>query len=338
MDAGELRELLEPLPRVQLCRTPSPLENWRRISEAWCPGSRLQVKRDDLIGPGYGGNKSRQLEFLLGDALNRGCDTIVHGGALQSNYCRQLAAACAELGLECHVVLSSAYSQPVGRGSHLLTLLFGANVQLFDGPLGARHEAAKRELADRLHVEGKHPYLITYPSSEVLGACGYIDAAAELTLQMASSADRPSSIFAAAVGATYAGLLLGLRLLGDEIPIVGISPLAGEYDILPTIRDAIIGTAEMLGVDVPAGTLDQITISEEWVGDGYGQPTQEGLAALHDVARSQGVLLDPVYTSKAMAAVRKQLAPGELTLFWHTGGAPAVFAFENALLLSRKDL
>lgn len=338
MDARELRELLEPLPRVHLCTTPSPLESWQRIPEAWCPGSRLQVKRDDLIGPGYGGNKSRQLEFLLGDALSKGCDTIVHGGAVQSNYCRQLAAACAQLGLECHVVLSSGYSQPLERGSHLLTVLFGADVQLFDGPLGSGHEAAKRELADRLQMEGKSPYLITYPSSEVLGACGYIDAAAELSLQLDSSTARPTNIFVAAVGATYAGLLLGLRMLGEEIPIRGIAPLKGEYDIVRAIRKAIMGTAEILGVDVPVGTLEQITISEEWVGDGYGQPTQKGLAALHDVARSQGVLLDPVYTSKAMAATREQLAPGESTLFWHTGGSPALFAFESVLLSSRKDL
>lgn len=339
--ASELIGRLADVPRVELCHAPTPLESWPRLASHWCAGSRILVKRDDLNGPGLGGNKSRQLEFLLGDALAMGADVIVHGGAVQSNYCRQLAAACAVLGLDCRLVLSTAYGQPVDQGGHLLSRLFGAKVTLVECPLGAEHERRKAAVRDELTGEGRVPYLITYPNSETLGSLGYVAAAIELADQLrATDAGLPDVLVVAAVGATYAGLLLGLGLLGIPLPIVGFAPLSREYDIVPSIRHTVAAAAVRLGLqageradvsDLLTRCADSIDIRFDQVGAGYAIPTQDGLAALHDVASLQGVLLDPVYTSKAAAGLRTLLRPERSALFIHTGGATATFAYAGAI-------
>jgi 1-aminocyclopropane-1-carboxylate deaminase/D-cysteine desulfhydrase-like pyridoxal-dependent ACC family enzyme len=335
METTDLAERLRGIPRVALCQTPSPLEEWNRLTRQWVPSARILAKRDDTIGPGYGGNKSRQLEFLLGDALSQDCDIIIHGGSVQSNYCRQLAAAAAILGVECRLVLTNNYGQPIDQGSHLLDRLFGAHVTLVDCPLGEEHERIKAGIRDDLQAAGRRPDLITYPQSETLGSLGYVVAAIELAEQWRELGDvRPTRVVSAAVGATYAGLLLGLRLLGYDTPVIGFSPLAKEYDILGSVAGAIRATAKLLDVTVPPSTLDEIDIRYDFVGEGYGAPSTEGLAALRDVARTQGVLLDPVYTSKAMAGLRAITSSGETSVFLHTGGAPAIFAYAGTIAAS----
>ncbi|GGM65914.1 1-aminocyclopropane-1-carboxylate deaminase [Micromonospora sonchi] len=326
-----LTALLGPIPRVMLCQTPSALEPWSRLAQHWCPGSRLFAKRDDLVGPGMGGNKSRQLEFILGAALAQGADTIIHGGAIQSNYCRQLSSAAALLGLECHLVLSTAYGQPANQGSHLLSRLFGARITTTELPLGSEHEQIKLRLRDQLRAQGRNPYLITYPQSEILGSLGYVSAAAELVGQFPGG-EPPDVLVTAAVGASYAGLLLGLRLMGQSIPVIGIAPLRGEYDVVNAVREAITEASALLDVNRPRAIDADIDIRYTQVGDGYALATPAGLSALNDCARLQGVLLDPVYTAKACAAVRDLLQPGKTLVFLHTGGAPAVFAYGEALV------
>jgi len=326
--AAELRARIDTVPRVRLLDGPTPLESWDRVARAWHPGARLLAKRDDLAGPGLGGNKSRQLEFILGRALAERCDVVVHGGALQSNYCRLLAAACARLGLECRLVLSTHYDQPSDTGSHLLTRLFGAHIETTTLPLGADHEALKAQRTDELRAAGRRPYLITYPHSEVLGSLGYVAATLELQTQLHHLDRRPDVIVTAAVGASYAGLVLGLRLLGDPTPVVGITPLASEYDITFGVRAAITAAAAELDVDEPDTDVD---IRFDHVGPGYAIPSNEGTVALVDVARYEGVLLDPVYSAKAAAGVRTVLAEGQTTLFLHTGGVAALFAYSSHL-------
>jgi 1-aminocyclopropane-1-carboxylate deaminase/D-cysteine desulfhydrase-like pyridoxal-dependent ACC family enzyme len=337
VELEDLERALATFPRTKLCNLPSPVQSWMRLSQHWDLGSTLLAKRDDLIGPAFGGNKSRQLEFLLGEAIANGCDSVVHGGAIQSNYCRQLSAACASLGLECYVILSNDYDQQFNQGSHLIDRLMGAKITIFEGPLGIAHEKCKAELTHILTSEGRNPYLITYPKSEILGGLSYISAAIELVRQLPSS-DFPQRIVMPAVGASYAGLLFGMDLLGvKNVEILGIAPLSEEYEIAKTIKSSIIEIATLLNLRYDEEIFQRIHISNDWVGDGYAKVTDSGISALIDVAQFEGVLLDPVYTAKAAAALRAMGRTDKRTLFWHTGGAPAIFAYADVILKYLKD-
>jgi 1-aminocyclopropane-1-carboxylate deaminase/D-cysteine desulfhydrase-like pyridoxal-dependent ACC family enzyme len=337
IDTGALERRLQRIPRQPLCHLPTPLESWQSLADVWHPGSHILAKRDDLTGLALGGNKARQLEFVLADALANDSDVVIHGGAVQSNYCRQLAAAAAMLGIECRLVLSTAYGQPLNQGGHLLDRLLGAKITLVDCPLGVEHERKKADLADELSMKGRRPYLITYPHSETLGSLGYVAAAVELAGQLESwPGELPNRIVMAGVGATYSGLLLGLRLLGITIPLVAFAPLREEYDIVGELGRTLLATAKVLDVDVPGSVIKEIDVRFDQVGAGYAVPTPDSLAALFDTARNQGVLLDPVYTSKAMAGLKSLLQPEETTLFLHTGGLPGLFAYSD-LLVSRLD-
>jgi 1-aminocyclopropane-1-carboxylate deaminase/D-cysteine desulfhydrase-like pyridoxal-dependent ACC family enzyme len=340
---GELAQRLAAFPRAGLGSFPTPLERWERLGAQLGLGDRLLAKREDLSGLAFGGNKVRQLDLLLGDALAAGADTIVHGGALQSNYCRVLSAACARLGLDCQLVLSRAYGQPDDQGNVLLDLLAGATVHTIDGPLGAAHEAVKAELTERLRAEGRRPYLITYPRSETLGTVAFVEAALETLAQCddpagATGGRRPELLLTAAVGSAQAGCLLGARALGWELRVRGIAPLGAEYPVVDTIADAARAAAELLGLPPGLVGRELVDNSTAHVGDGYAAPTAEGLAAIRRVARAEGVFLDPVYTGKAMAALIADaqdgtLAPdGERVLFLHTGGNVALFAYAPQLL------
>jgi 1-aminocyclopropane-1-carboxylate deaminase/D-cysteine desulfhydrase-like pyridoxal-dependent ACC family enzyme len=185
---------------------------------------------------------------------------------------------------------------------------------------------------DDLLRKGQRPYLITYPKSEVLGAFGYIVAANEIREQLRESLRVVDRVVVAAVGASYAGLLLGLRLLGVATPVTGFAPLHGEYDIGSCVSETIVAVADRLRLGVPDTTLADIDIRYDHVGAGYAVPSREGTAALLTVAHLQGVLLDPVYTAKALAGLRDIARSGETLLFIHTGGSPALFAYGDSLL------
>lgn len=342
--ADELAARLAAFPRAGLGWFPTPLERWERLgAELGLDGGRLLAKREDLSGLAFGGNKVRQLDLLLGDALAQGADTIVHGGALQSNYCRMLAAACARLGLGCQLVLSRAYDQPDDQANVLLDLLAGARVHTIDGPLGAAHEAVKAQLTERLRAQGRRPYLITYPRSETLGTVAFVEAARETLAQCDDPAGptgghRPELLVTAAVGSAQAGYLLGARALGWELGVRGIAPLGAEYPVADTIAAAAASAAELLGLPPSLVARADVDNSAAHVGGGYAVPTPAGLAAIRRVARSEGVFLDPVYTGKAMAALIAAAqagtlaAAGERVLFLHTGGNVALFAYAPQLL------
>ena len=327
-----LRQTLSVIPRVQLCKLPSPIEEWTNLEKVWNLNFDLYAKRDDLTGVAYGGNKSRQLEFLLADAISQGCDSVVHGGALQSNYCRQLIAAANKYDLETHLVLSTNYEQQFDTGNHLIMQILGAHLNYFDGPLGNQHEDIKKQLQQDLINSGKKPYLITYPISEILGGLSYVNAAIELAedLKNLGTIER---IVMPAVGAGYAGLLLGLNYIGiKNLELIGVAPLLNEYDIEKTILFSIEKMTQMLGLDFSENLAEKININFDFAGAGYAKVSKNNISVLLELAESEGVLVDPVYTSKALEAIKSGKFPEKNTIFWHTGGSPAIFSYAAEIL------
>jgi D-cysteine desulfhydrase family pyridoxal phosphate-dependent enzyme len=305
-----------PLP---LAHGPTPLEPLDRLSD-WLGGPRLLVKRDDQTGLALGGNKARKLEHLCAEALARGCDTLVTGGGPQSNHCRMTAAAANRLGLRCHLALAGPAEPPTGN--LLLDHLLGAVLH----PTGAREyyeiEASIDAVADEVARAGGRPYAIPVGGASVTGALGYVDAAREVLGQLDDPVDW--IVVADGSGGTHAGLLAGLdgsaRVLGVD---VGTRP-----DLDERVPELAAATAEACGRPYAGG---EISIDHTRFGGGYGKPTPECLEAIRACARLEGLILDPVYTGKAMAGLIGWVREGRLTdrqlvLFWHTGGAPALFA------------
>ena len=311
-----------PLP---LAQRPTPLEPLDRLSD-WLGGPRLLVKRDDQTGLALGGNKARKLEHLCAEALAQGCDTLVTGGGPQSNHCRMTAAAANRLGLACHLALAGG---PPGQptGNLLLDHLLGARLH----PTPARGyyeiEASIEAVADEVRAAGGRPYAIPVGGASVTGALGYVDAARELTGQLSEPLDW--IVVADGSGGTHAGLLAGLDAGGNtsSTRILGID-VGTRPDLDKRVPELAAATAA--AVDRPAPE-DEIHIDHTRFGAGYGEPTPECLEAIRAAARLEGLILDPVYTGKAMAGLIGWIREGRFAghrsvLFWHTGGAPALFA------------
>lgn len=328
----KLEKSLSKFPQVNLFNGPSPVQDLINLRSKWNLGFDLSIKRDDLFGLAFGGNKSRQLEFLLGDAMALGSDCIVHGGAVQSNYGRQVAAACAMFDLDCYLVLSDYYKQQQNTGSHLVTQILGAKISYFHEQLGHSHEIEKQRLSHHLETLGRKPYLITYPKSEILGSLGYLKATLELSRQL--PADKfPQRIVMPAVGATYIGVLLGLKILGyTDVEVIGVAPLLDEYPIERTVLDSMKAICKLLEIDFESIDAPKINLDFSFVGEGYSKTTKESLGVLVDFARYESVVLDPVYTSKAAASLKSLPSDGKRTLFWHTGGSPAIYAYADEIL------
>jgi len=343
MTTNELLQRLEGFPQAKLGNFPTPLEKWERLGKHLGHAGAIYGKREDLTGLAFGGNKTRQLEFLLGDALEKGADTIVHGGAVQSNYSRTLAAACAKLGLRCHLVLSTAYGQPLDTGNFLLDRLSGAHIELTDIPLGEKYERRKQKLADEIRRKGGKPYLITYPRSEILGTLAYIKGGIELYEQCRQLPMMPSVLALAAVGSTQSGLLLASRLLGWDLQVIGFSPLRDEFPVVETLKNSIVEAAKLLNVPCPPLEKEIISLTD-YVGEGYGKMTAAGYHAIRLTAQTEGVFLDPVYNGKAASGLFDLLTRGSIetqanVVFVHTGGNIALFAYNREILeyLDRED-
>ena len=287
----------------------------------WLGGPRLFVKRDDQTGLALGGNKARKLEHLCAEALAEGCDTLVTGGGPQSNHCRMTAAAANRLGLQCHLALAGpASDRPTGN--LLLDHLLGARLH----PTPAREyyeiEAAIVAVADTVRAEGGRPYAIPVGGASVTGALGYVDAARELADQLEGPLDW--IVVADGSGGTHAGLLAGLH---DSTRILGVD-VGTRPDLDLRVPELAAATAAAVGRPAPSGELH---IDHTRFGPGYGKPTPECLEAIRAAARLEGLFLDPVYTGKAMAGLIGWIREGRFSdsrsvLFWHTGGAPALFA------------
>jgi D-cysteine desulfhydrase len=298
------------------------------------------MKRDDLTGLALGGNKTRKLEFLVGEALTQGCDTLITGGAAQSNHCRQTAAAAAACGLTCHLVLGGE-APSVPEGNLLLDQLFGAVIH-WTGEL--RKGEKIPEIAESLRLAGRKPYVVPYGGSNTTGAAGFVGAVKELSQQLAQLGESVTHIvFASSSGGTQAGLTVGRSLLGLDCELIGIGIDKGASGDVPFdehVAQLANATAERLGVK-DRFSASELTIRKNYLGDGYGVVGELERRAIRMVAQTEGILLDPVYTGRAVGGLIDMIERGELTrehsvLFWHTGGIPALFPYAQDLM-ARKN-
>lgn len=325
---------LASFPRVPLAHLPTPLEPMRRLS-TYLGGPEIFIKRDDCTGLATGGNKTRKLEYLMSDALRRGADCVITTGAVQSNHVRQTAAAAARLGLGCHALLETEV--PLTKASYrssgnvLLNELLGADIHYFAH--GTDMEDRASTLADSLESEGRRPYLIPLGGSNAVGALGYVGCAEETFTQVrAKGACATQLVHATGSGGTQAGLLAGFAALDAAIRVTGISVSADEQTQIGKVRAIFEETVELIGLE-PEEARVTIAVKDSCVGEGYGLPTEAMREAIDLCARLEGILLDPVYSGKAMAGLIGMVDSGELTandcvVFLHTGGSAGLFAYD----------
>src|SRR2546421_2166501 len=315
------------IPRLNFAHLPTPIEALPRLSEA-LRGPRLLVKRDDQTGLAFGGNKTRKLEFLLGEAREQDVKTLISGGALQSNHCRQTAAAAARFGFECILVLTGDKSQKAS-GNLLLDQLFGAEIVY----VADRKDRDRilQETFDRATQEGTKPYLVPYGGSNATGALGYAFAMKELIDQNVGA---DWILFATSSGGTHAGLLLGQRVFGFSGKILGISVDEPEEWLKKEVSQLASATSEKIGDRIEFTPAD-VLVNSDYCSSGYGIVTEREREAIELFARYEGLLVDPVYTGRAAAGmidlIRKDFfKKDETVLFLHTGGLPALFADQYA--------
>jgi L-cysteate sulfo-lyase len=322
----------------RLFDSPTPIQRLNGLERDLETKVRLYVKRDDLMGLGGGGNKLRKLEFLLGDAISQGSDTFITVGGLQSNHCRLSAAAAAHIGMTCELVLTQvvprsdeAYRR---NGNMLLDEIFGAKIHLLSGT-----ESAVDFATDRVKVlksEGRRPYLVGSGGSSPVGCLGYADCAVELMKQQQEIEGGFTQIIVPnGSSGTHAGLAAGFALLGMNPAMIS------SYSVLNPAKEAQLSTHELaratLALLDPTKSIDPdaIHVRGDQLGDGYGLPTSAMLNAVRTMGRTEGLLLDPVYSGKAFAGVlaavrRGAYRPGEAILFLMTGGVPGLFAYQPA--------
>ncbi len=325
------------LPRIPLAFLPTPVEELRELS-ALLRGPRIFMKRDDHTGLALGGNKARKLEFLMADAIQQRSDTVITLGAAQSNHCRQTAAAAARSGLRCELVLGGT-EPDIPDGNLLLDHFFGAAIHW--SSMEQRVEQMEQVTAE-LKKKGRRPYPIPYGGSNAIGATGFAAAMEELMSQLSAMKVRVDTILvASSSGGTQAGLTVGARAVGFQGSIIGISIDKGERgeERYETEMAALANQiAERLGLRTDFSDRD-FTVKYDYLGGGYGVVGELEREAIHLVARTEGILLDPVYTGRAMGAMIQMIRAGAFSshqslLFWHTGGAPALFHYARDLVHS----
>ncbi len=327
---------LARFPRVPLAHLPTPLEPLPRLTAA-LGGPEIWVKRDDCTGLATGGNKTRKLEFLIADALAQGADTVITAGGVQSNHVRQTAAAAARHGLACELVLPRVVdwhdpNYPVG-GNLLMDRLLGATVHIMDK--GVDRDAEMAGLAERLAGEGRKPYVIPVGGSNPVGALGYANCAMELTSQANElGVTFDALIHGSGSGGTQAGLVVGLQAIRARLPVIGINDSDTADELSAKVSEVAQGLADMLDV---AGEVDPDAIEciDGYVGPGYGIPTDGMVEALKLCAETEGLILDPVYSGKAMAGLIDlvrlgRFARGRRIVFLHTGGTAALSTYASA--------
>ena len=336
----ELSLTLARFPRVNLAHLPTPLEPMDRLSEE-LGGPRLWVKRDDCTGLSSGGNKTRKLEFLMADAQAQGADTIITQGATQSNHARQTAAAAAKLGMACHILLEdrTGSNDPnyILNGNVLLDRLHGATVS--KRPSGADMNAEMTALGETLLEAGSKPYIIPGGGSNPIGALGYVNCARELTEQAASTGLKIDAlVHATGSSGTQAGLVAGLAALRSDIHLLGIGVRAPQEKQESMVHDLAQRTADHMGSGMTIAQ-DTVRANCNYVGGGYGVPTDGMVAALKLLARTEGLLFDPVYSGKGLDGLIDQIRKGyfdgmDNVVFLHTGGSAALFGYPEAFDLA----
>ncbi|HEX6271307.1 MAG TPA: D-cysteine desulfhydrase family protein [Anaerolineales bacterium] len=318
---------MKDILRAHFAHLPTPVEELPRLSEK-LGGPKILVKRDDQTGLAFGGNKTRKLEFLLAEALEQGARLLISGGALQSNHCRQTAAAAARFGLGCTLVLNGEKREKPSANL-LLDQLFGAEILTIQDR--AYRDQILQETYDEALAAGKKPYLVTYGGSSPTGALGYAFAMKELREQNVSA---DWIVFGTSSGGTHAGLILGQRVFGYKGKVLGISIDEPEEWLKTRVSILASDASEKLGERIEF-TRDDVLASEEYCQAGYGVLTDAEREAVKLFAETEGLLLDPVYTGRAAAGMIDLIRRGffkkdESVLFWHTGGTPALFAEKYA--------
>lgn len=331
---GRLGKLSE-LPRTVAIDGFTPLEPMQNLSP-WIGRASLFVKRDDLNGLAFGGNKLRQLEYYFGDAVAQGADTMLITGAVQSNFARLTAALCCKLGMECHIQLEDRVphvSEHYRRsGNVLLKRILGAHLHPF--PEGENEQAADESvaaIAADLRDQGRNPYVIPLaPGHTPLGALGYVRAAAEILAQIELQQLTVDEIVVpSGSGSTHAGLLFGLRALESDLPVIGSCVRRPKEAQFPRILARCRDLSELLELPVNV-TDDDIQLTDDFLAPGYGQMNAAAWEATQEAALKEALFLDPTYTSKTMAAFlerARQSAKDQTLIFVHTGGAPGIFAY-----------
>ena len=323
--------LTDKLPRVRLGHLPTPLDELPRLTRA-LGGPRILMKRDDQTGLATGGNKTRKLEFTVAEALRAGADTLVTVGAVQSNHARQTAAAASRCGLRCILVLRGQAPAAV-TGNLLLDHLLGAHV-VFSGER-TREEVAV-ELVNAEHAAGRRPYLIPVGASDEFGAPGFVAAMEELDAQLRERKLHPDRVVVASSSfGTQAGMCVGARALQLRPQIAGIAIDSPTAAVQAGVAEIANRTFRRLGVEASLSP-HEVVAHDGYLGAGYailGEPETE---AIKLVARTEGILLDPVYTGRAMAGLvdlirKREFGKGETIVFWHTGGSPALYAYADEL-------
>lgn len=327
---------LERFARVGLCHQPTPIEKMTRL-EAELGGPNLFIKRDDCTGLASGGNKTRKLEFLVGDAIAQNADMLVTQGAVQSNHVRQTAAAACKVGMKCHALLERRVPDKAesyeATGNVLLDRIFGATTEF--RPAGLDMNAEAEAVVENLKAEGHRPYFIPGGGSNATGALGYVSCALEIAQQeLESGLHFDWLVMGTGSTGTQAGLVAGFHASGRELPVMGVSVRQPRERQVNAVLNLTNATLDKLGH--PSLASSKILVDDGYVGEGYGIPANSTLEAISLTALSEGILLDPVYSAKGMAGliglVRQGFfKPTDNVLFLHTGGSAALFAYEDML-------
>jgi len=345
-----LRERISQFPSLKLISVPTPLYPLERLTRG-LGGPQILIKRDDLTGLALGGNKSRKLEFIVADALRKGADTIITWGALQSNWCLQLAAAARKAGLRPVLLLFNSYDLPsLYEGNVFLEYLLGAQIELRESEdKGKSVNQAKalellEEIAARERAKGYRPYLVAVGGSacggqleQPLGALSYFQAMLEIDEQTAGREGPPDYIvIASGSGGTQAGLVAGVKALGLKTKVIGICVSDRKEEFFPVVKQIALDLVKTLNLDLQIDD-DDLILFDQYLGAGYGRITAEIAGVIRDLFKEEALVLDPVYTAKAMLGLidlvkHKYFSPAGKILFIHTGGTPALFAFKDYIM------
>jgi len=329
---------LAQFPRRRYTPGETPLEKAPRLTEA-LGGPDIYIKRDDLLGLAAGGNKTRKLEFLVADALAQGADTLITCGAVQSNHCRLTLAAAVKEGLECRLVLEERVPgtyNPEASGNNFLFNLMGVE-KVTVVPGGSDMMKAMDKAADEVKADGRKAYVIPGGGSNSIGATGYVACAQEIMTQTFEQGINIDYLVCASGSAgTHAGLVTGFYGCNMNVPVLGINVSRTKQDQEELVYGLVKRTAQHVGLnsEIPR---DTVTCFDEYVGPGYSLPTPGMAEAVRMVAKTEGILLDPVYTGKTMAGLIDLVRKGHFTkddivLFVHTGGSPALYVYQDYLL------
>jgi len=332
LTTNDVRRLIATQPRVSLACLPTPLHEAKQLTR-FLGGPRIFLKRDDMTGMAFGGNKSRNLEFRMVEPLRAGVDILIMSLELTSNSARQTVAAGNKLGMRTVLVLKGA--EPARhQGNLLINDLLGAEVHYAaDADEQARIVA---EVEERLRAAGHRPMVLTSaPIFDIGSALAYLDSTAELVDQMAALGLAPDVLYMTSGGKGQAGLVLAKRLMGAAFAVHGVT-VSYEYDVGPRTAKIANDALALLGLDLRIAPSEVVSFADH-VGPGYGVPTEAAFDAMALMARTEGVILDPIYTGKTFAALLDHIAQGIVprdanVVFVHTGGTPAIFSHEEAIL------